>query len=54
MELQGREIPAETAAALVMACVAIDDLLCTGKLTADIREELEIIQPYLDNFMEMA
>ena len=54
MELQGREIPAETAAALTMACVAIDDLLCTGKLTADIREELEIIQPYLDNFMEMA
>ena len=38
------EIPVETAAALVMACTAIED----------ITDELKHIQPYLDGFMEMA
>lgn len=48
------EIPVETAAALVMACTAIEDILITGTLTEEITDELKHIQPYLDGFMEMA
>ena len=48
------EIPVETAAALVMACTAIEDILITGTLTENITDELKHIQPYLDGFMEMA
>lgn len=47
------EIPVETAAALLMACTAIEDILTTGKLTEDITNELTHIQPYLNGFMEM-
>lgn len=46
--------PVETASALVIACVAIEDILHTGKLTEDITEELKHIQPYLDTFIGTA
>ena len=48
------EIPVETAAALLMACTAIEYILSTGTLTEDITDELKHIRPYLDGFMEMA
>ena len=44
------EMSAKTEAALILACVAIDQLLDTGILTEDIREELEYLQPELDKF----
>ncbi len=48
------EIPIETAAALVLACTAIDDILLAETLTDDIASELKHLQPYLNNFMELA
>lgn len=47
-------IPAETAAAVLMACVAIDDILQAGTVTGDILEELNYIQPYLQDYISMA
>ena len=44
------EMSAKTEAALILACTAIDQLLDTGVLTEDIREELEYLQPELDKF----
>ena len=48
------EIPVETAAALVMACTAIEYILTTETLTEDIKDELTHIQHYLNGFMEMS
>lgn len=48
------EIPVETAATLVMACAAIDDILTLGELTEDIVDELREIQPFLNNFANMS
>ncbi len=47
-----KEIPVETAAALLMACVAIEDVLQIGQLTDDIKDELNAIRPYLIRYME--
>lgn len=54
MAMLNIEMPAETAAALVLACTAIENILYTGKLTEDITDELKHIQPYLTRFMETA
>lgn len=48
------EISAETAAALVMACTAIEDILCNGELTEETAEELRYLQPQLNDFLETA
>ena len=48
------EIPVETAAALILACIAIEDILTLKALTEDIKDELTHIRPYLNGFMEMA
>lgn len=48
------EAPTETVAALVMACIAINDILDAGQLTPDIVDELQTIQPHLNGFLESA
>lgn len=48
------EVPTESVAALVMACIAINDILATGQLTPDTVDELQTIQPHLNNFLETA
>lgn len=48
------EIPVETSAALILACIAIEDILTLKALTEDIKDELTHIRPYLNGFMEMA
>lgn len=52
--IESISVPAHTAAALVMACVAVEDILIAGKLTEEIAEELEAIKPELESFVNMA
>ncbi len=43
-------IPAKLAAALLMACSNIDEIITTGSITDDVLSELKYLQPYLDEF----
>lgn len=53
MSRESVNIPVHTAAALVMACIAVEDILTEGKLTGAIAEELQAIKPELENFLNM-
>ena len=45
--------PVETLAALIQACIAVENILEYAEVTPDILEELESIQPELQRFTEM-
>ena len=50
--LKTKKIPVRTVATLVMACIAIEDMLTAGELTPDIADELQTIWPELERFIE--
>lgn len=47
------KISSETAAALIMACLAIYEALDIGALTQEIADELQYIRPELEEFTNM-
>ncbi len=47
-------VPVETVAALIMAGIAINDILDTKQLTPDIMDELRTIRPAINRFLETA
>ena len=47
------KLPAETLAALIQACIAVEDILEYKAITPDILEELETILPELQRFTDM-
>lgn len=46
-------VPAQTIAALIQACIAVENIIEYASVTPDILEELESIQPELKRFSEI-
>jgi len=47
-------VPPETAAALLLACVAIEDIVASGSITPELLDELNYLRPQLNEFAAMA
>ncbi len=51
MKVNNKELAPEVVSALVLMCIAVDNILMFQKLTLDIIEELEYLRPQLDSFI---